>query len=90
MSAVDNYLQTFVELTPAPVVSDRELEAWGDLFQAERLAGRMYFDAFVASPVRNCIRLGIVPRPYDIGSAPTENERRLMQIQRHIMGGVIA
>jgi hypothetical protein len=85
---IDNYLQTCIELTPAPVLSDVELNAWGDLFQVERLAGRMHFDAFVANPVRACIRLGVMPRPYDIGSAPTENERRLLQIQRHIAGGV--
>lgn len=81
-------LQAYVNITPAPRLDDAELHAWADLYQSERLSRHVCFDLFISDPVRACIKHGVVPRPYDAGSAPTENERRLLRIQRHIMGAI--
>ena len=70
-----------------PILSDRDLEAWGSYYCQEKRIHRTYtFDKFVSEPMRHCHEAGVFPAPH-IGNAPDigDMERNLLQRQRRVM-----
>ena len=70
-----------------PVLSDRDLEAWGSYYcQEKRLQKAYTFDKFASDPVRHCKESGVFPIPH-VGRVPeiSEMDRNLLHRQRHAM-----
>lgn len=81
----DDLLRMYAQITPAPVLDDTDLEAWGELYQCEpALRAAYYFDLFASSPISACLAVGVAPRPHDNGALPIEPGRRLLREQRYV------
>lgn len=81
-------LDTYLEITPAPLVNDTILELWADYYQQEkRLQDNVYFDQFMSNPLGYCRALGIPPFPGHAGALPDFYDmRHLLPAQRLVMG----
>ena len=83
-------LQLYLNHTPAPVVEDTQLEAWASYFCGEpRLHRAYYFDLFISNPVRYCREAGVLPRPHNAALPDFYDMRRLLPVQRVVMGRIV-